>query len=124
MKIQTPYDRIHSEPEVNSGEVLVETAGYIDKKTRIENLIEAGERLEASRRGYDAENDEEDIPIDITRRGDFDLVDAQAAIIKAGEASKRIADKKNNATASNDNIAKEKEVMKDDKKELPKDDKV
>ena len=55
----------------NSGEKLVETAGYIPAQKRIENLMLAGQRLIMSRQAmYDSNGGEEfddTIPIDPTR---------------------------------------------------------
>ncbi|QXP44171.1 MAG: hypothetical protein [Arizlama microvirus] len=45
MQFQTPYTHQKTPPEVNSGECLVDLAGYIPAQKRIENLIMAGQRL-------------------------------------------------------------------------------
>lgn len=63
--------------EVNSGEVIVETAGYVPAQTLIESMLEAGIRLQQGR-GFEFEQGE-DIPdnyIDPTRSPGFDLADA------------------------------------------------
>ena len=63
----------------NSGEKLVETAGYIPAQKRIENLMLAGQRLVTSRQAmYDCpggEDFDDSLPCDPTRSGDFDLAD-------------------------------------------------
>ena len=75
----TPIEVIGEE---NSGEVIVETAGYVDSKTKIENMIFAGQRLEQSRDEYYDFNQEnqfdEQIEYDInpTRRPGFDMAEA------------------------------------------------
>ena len=45
MNFQTHYSRIPAPPEINSGEKLVETAGYITAQQRIEAILNAGQRL-------------------------------------------------------------------------------
>ena len=45
MLFQTRYTHQKSIPEVNIGKRLVEKAGYIPAKDRIENMILAGQRL-------------------------------------------------------------------------------
>nr|QJB19841.1 MAG: hypothetical protein [Microvirus sp.] len=117
--IQNPYNRIRQEDEINSGEILVETAGYINKKARIESMIRAGERLEAIRKGYDTNDPElDDIAIDPTRSGDFDLSDVGNAFDKADNAIRRVKEASKAKTGSgekNDSIPDEKvtEVKKD-----------
>lgn len=67
------------------GEKMVETAGYISAKQRIENMILAGQRLNAYREEmYDINGekyadpnfDPDELPIDPTRSGNYDLADA------------------------------------------------
>ena len=65
--------------EINSGEKLVETAGYISPKQRIENMFLAGERLREYRENmYDADPsvDEDDLVPDVTMTPNFDMADA------------------------------------------------
>lgn len=88
--------------EVNSGELLTEQAGYIPPKVQIENMILAGQRLDAARGEYDfGEDDEIDEDfIDRTRSSNYDLADAsqdlmavsgrlrdQEAVAKASQAA-------------------------------------
>ena len=78
---QTQYnrDKHTRHPEVNSGEILVETAGYLSTEKRINNMLLAGQRLVESRRTeYDLEGDydNEDIDLDPTRDPGYDLADA------------------------------------------------
>ena len=49
MLFQTRYNRQERPGEINSGENLVERAGYIPAKIQIENLINAGIRLKEHR---------------------------------------------------------------------------
>lgn len=70
------FSKIH---EPVDGELLTEVAGYIPANIRIENIIQAGERLRAARAemydfGPGQEIDENFT--DPTRKGDFDLSDA------------------------------------------------
>ena len=104
---QTQYNRVkHTRlPEINSGEILVETAGYISTEKRINNMMLAGQRLVESRRTqYDLEGDydNEDIDIDPTRDPGYDLADATQDMLaleqkaesqKAGEKTSPQSDK-------------------------------
>lgn len=79
MVFQKAYQKNGCLFEKNTGKVLVETAGYMPAKTRIENLILAGQRLEAHRKEmYDLNgaDDDDAIGVDPTRKGNFDLADA------------------------------------------------
>ena len=49
MNFATHYKPNKCTPESNSGEIKVETAGYIPAQKRIENLINAGQRLKEFR---------------------------------------------------------------------------
>lgn len=57
---------------------IVETAGYVDKEKMIFSMINAGLRLQEVRKHeFDGENSEEALEnFDVTRSGDFDIVDA------------------------------------------------
>ena len=104
---QTQYNRAkHARNRrVNSGEILVETAGYVSTEKRITNMILAGQRLVESRRTqYDLEGDyeSEDIDLDPTRDPGYDLADATQDMLgleqkaesqKAGEKLLRKATK-------------------------------
>nr|WAE43501.1 MAG: hypothetical protein [Microviridae sp.] len=71
--INTP----HASPEINSGELLVETAGYVSAERRITEMIAAGHRLSDYRKeNYDTEDSDEDIPIFPVRRPGFDMAEA------------------------------------------------
>lgn len=81
MKIQfrTPYNRSPLQGEINSGELLVETAGYVSAQKRIESIMLAGQRLVEARRemfDYDADDDLEEDRYPVTRDPGFDLADA------------------------------------------------
>ena len=78
-----------SKPEINSGEILVETSGYIPKSVRVKTLIKAGERLAMLRKeqfDYVGNELEPNIDVDPTRAKNFDLVDAQR-ILENGMAA-------------------------------------
>lgn len=103
MSFNTHYNRTRSEPEKNNGKSLVESAGYIPAKIRIENLILAGKRLSESRKEqYDFPDGNIDFSFsDPTRKKNLDLGEAfqmslqvqnrlknqadQAALLKASE---------------------------------------
>lgn len=79
MKFNTKYNyEKYSQPEKNSGETLVEKAGYISAQKRIENMILAGQRLVDYRKSQfdfpDGEIDEDFN--DPTRVKSFDLAEA------------------------------------------------
>lgn len=80
-KFKTPFnrDKFPVIPEQGSGELLVDTSGYVSAERRITALIMAGQRLVSSRReAYDFSSDQ-DIDenfIDPTRRKNYDMADA------------------------------------------------
>lgn len=85
----THYVRKRSLPETNSGETIVERAGYIPPKIQIENMIIAGHRLQQFRKeqydfqpGQDIDEDFDDP----TRDKNFDLADASQLGMAAQQA--------------------------------------
>lgn len=82
MKFNTKYDRKAKEPEINSGEVLVERRGYLTIEQQVNNLLLAGERLQAARlEQYDYSEeykDGEDFAVPNNRVNNYDLADASA----------------------------------------------
>lgn len=77
---KTPFNagNYPATPEKNSGEILIEKAGYISAEKRITNLMLAGQRLVESRKAqYDFPdgNVDEDFS-DPTRRKGYDLADS------------------------------------------------
>ena len=81
VKIYTARKRPAKVLEVNDGESLVETAGYISAEQRITNMMLAGQRLVESRRVmYDLQGEYNDATIhefsDPTRSPNYDLADA------------------------------------------------
>lgn len=80
MSFFTQYSRPKPTPEINSGEIIVEKSGYISAQKQIEALIDAGERLNASRLElYDYPDglpDGDDGQITVTRNANFDMADA------------------------------------------------
>lgn len=95
--LQTHYNRIHSDPEVNSGEVIVEKSGYISKKDRIENMILAGQRLEQIRHEmYQDTTGDEEIPV-IPRMENLDPTDLDGLLetgIRTTEKLKKLSEEK------------------------------
>lgn len=94
MDFQTHYKRNPAPPEINSGEKLVETAGYITAQQRIEAILNAGQRLvEFRKEQFDFSDDsefDEDFE-DPTRSKNFDLADG-TNLVSLLEHKKRIAD--------------------------------
>lgn len=79
MIFQTRYTHEKSFPEVNIGKRLVEKAGYIPAKDRIENMILAGQRLIEHRMSmydFDSNKELDESYYDPTRSKNFDLADA------------------------------------------------
>lgn len=76
------YDQFLNRPpadeEVNSGELITESAGYIPAEVQIMEMIESGKRLgEFRKENYDfAPDDEDDGRVDPTREKGFDMADA------------------------------------------------
>lgn len=81
MRFYTQYTKPDNifEPD-NSGQILVESAGYVPAKTMIESMINAGYRLDQFRSGNDGyESDDEAFENeDPTLNPDFDVHDAKA----------------------------------------------
>jgi len=84
--------------EVNSGEVMVEKAGYIPADEQIRNMIEAGMRLgEYRREEYDYAEEEVSAdeplpPVDPTRSQEFDMADASQISLGLRERLKEARD--------------------------------
>lgn len=78
MQFATAYTKERAKPEKNSGNSIVEKAGYVSAQKRIESLILAGHRLDASRKAqYDFEHDQVDEDFeDPTRTPGYDMADA------------------------------------------------
>jgi hypothetical protein len=85
--------------EVNSGEIIVETAGYVPADRRIKELIAAGERLIIHRSQFDYDGDVniDDANIDPTRNPAFDLADASQL---SQEVDRRLKESENAAKAA------------------------
>lgn len=90
----SPYIRPDANYEINSGEEIVEKAGYVPANVLIENMIYAGNRLDFARSEYydfaDAETVDQDF-IDPTRSKGFDIADASYML---RSAQGRIAEQK------------------------------
>lgn len=81
MDFFTHYNRPEKVLEKNSGEIVVDTSGYIPKNKLIESMKDAGERLAVNLATmYDHAPEEKvsenDMRLDPTRSGSFDLADA------------------------------------------------
>lgn len=76
----THYKRQSVSLEVNSGELITETAGYLPAKRQIENLMSAGQRLQACRREQFDFDGNEQIGYDPTRQPNYDMADASMSL--------------------------------------------
>lgn len=77
MKFETHYSRTPAPPEINTGEKLVETAGYMTAQQRIEAIMNAGKRLESWRKEqFDFDDKIDENFYDPTRSKNYDLADA------------------------------------------------
>lgn len=109
MEFITQYNKMPFAGESNSGEVIVETAGYIPADRMIKRLCDAGLANAVARSkgqgiyGTDLVEDEEDPVVDPTQDSNFDLADASEAmevlddVIAQKEATvnaKKVADDK------------------------------
>lgn len=77
-KFATQFDRPETKYEKGGGKKITEQAGYIPAKIQIENMIFAGQRLNASRAEMFDTTDDTEPEIDPTRGSNFDLADATA----------------------------------------------
>ena len=119
MNFQTAYNWKKDPPESNLDDSLVETAGYIPSKKRIENLMLAGLMLKEFRmEQFDFhENQVDETYFDRTRSKNFDLADISEmrrdleARSKARIKERREAEKK----ASETIIEAPQEPKKDEK---------
>lgn len=77
-KFFTQYTFVPDPGEENSGESIVDPSGYIPAKDRIENILRAGERLDAYRREmyHYGPDDEDDGYEDPVMEPGFDPADA------------------------------------------------
>lgn len=111
------YDQFMNKPpsdeETNSGESLVEAAGYIPAEIQIMEMIQAGERLgEYRKEKYDYGSiEEDDGAIDPTRRLDYDLADASRDLANS-ERNLKISEE-NAKKAADEKVKEVKEKEKD-----------
>ena len=104
VEVFTKWKRPKPDKEINSGEQVTETAGYIPADIQIEDMLAAGMRLgEYRREMYDFDANEE-VPedfMDPTRSPGVDVVDVQNAalavnsrIVEAQELLKKAEEEK------------------------------
>ena len=115
------YDRIKQKPEVNSGKMRVELKGYISNEKRIQNIIDAGNRLMTARAmQYDFQPGEkiDENLVDITRTPGYDPADAtqQMLAIESRVKEKKEAAEKAAAEKAAIEAAKKVEVSEVDKR--------
>lgn len=126
VELYTKYKRPPKQLEKGGGENLVEVAGYITAKERIENMMLAGQNLLQNRKAlYDFNHGEEidEDFIDITRSPNFDMADiSEAANYLESKKEKEIKTQKKNDDKSNkkNNSEKGQEPPDDEQKELDK----
>ena len=115
------YDRMKQKPERNSGKQNVELKGFITNEQRIQNIINAGNRLMAARsQQYDFLPGQkvDENAVDKTRNPGYDMADMSQdsmALAEKLQASKAAAEKA--AAGIPENEKKEKsEEEKDDKR--------
>ncbi len=88
----TPYNfcDLEKEKKLVDETSIVETAGYQPKERLIQSLIMAGQRLQEVRLDeFDGNTVEEALEkADVTRNGDFDIVDAFSMLDKLSEQEK------------------------------------
>ena len=88
VQFRTAYDRPPVKLEINKDEKLVETAGYIPAQKRIENMINAGQRLVDYRKSQYDFDDEKSIDPDFRDPGrslNFDMADATQLQLSTAE---------------------------------------
>lgn len=79
----TSTERVRQKPEINSGELLTEQAGYIPLEAQLNRLTAAGVQLYEYRREMYDFADDEHIPAnaeDPTRAPNYDMADASMAL--------------------------------------------
>lgn len=113
-KLNTHWKRVHSMPEINSGEILVDPAGYITKKKRIEQMIQAGERLAEIRKEMYQEEHEGPDPVisPLHPLKENDPVDLEGYVDRAVEVAEKL--KKGKKELTGDTKKNKLEVIEDD----------
>jgi predicted DNA-binding transcriptional regulator YafY len=116
MNFVTQFNKKPFDGEVNSGEIIVETAGYVPADRMIKRLCDAGLANAIARSrgqgiyGTDFVEDGEDPVVDPTQDSNFDLADASEAmeLLDEVEAKKEAAVHANKAAddEANDEVQK------------------
>lgn len=115
-KIYGKYNRPNKKlfMEVNSGELIVETAGYVPPHIRIQELLDAGERLIAYRKeqyNFGRGEQIDETFTDPTRDPNFDMVDADNLI---RETDAKIKESQRKAVLEQKRKAEESRKEKED----------
>lgn len=114
MKFRSWVNRPVKKFDKIGGKKMVETTGYIPAKVRIERMVQAGQRLKSMDVSnfdtIDPNVDDEDLPIDPSRKPGYDLADASAHLhivntyVKAKKAElkakKAVVDEKKEPSSS------------------------
>ena len=121
MQVVSQHDYEPSVGEYNDGKSLVESAGYIPAKQKIESFMQAGINLQTVRSQFDYPDgvpDDVEPMIDPTRSGNFDLADASGLATAALNRLNEVKPQESNKNASTGDYKpvedKKKEVSEDD----------
>lgn len=121
MNFATHYKPNRCSPEINSGEIMVEKAGYIPAQKRIENLINAGQRLKEFRAEQFDFPDEKSIDhsfMDPTRRKNFDMADASQISYQTQQNIKESQRLKAEKQKDLEVLAKATQTVQDEQKQV------
>lgn len=94
-EFHTKWERRYNPPKTIVGERVVETAGYIPLKKRIENMIAAGQQLQAIREEmYPSPFEEEQMLNEMTDDVDWEDTDEITVMRKGMEAEEKLYSRK------------------------------
>lgn len=117
IKFNTKFVRSKAAPEKNDGKSIVEKAGYVPAKKRIEDMIAAGQRLVDHRKAmYDYPDGiiPDDVQPDPTRAKNYDLADATQDRLAADNRIRAVAASRKAQIASQSAQEASLEVKKGD----------
>jgi hypothetical protein len=100
-EVVNKYTRSRQSGETNSGESLVERAGYVDAKSRIERMMSAGQRLVASRQvefDFPQGTEIDESFVNPTRSGNYDMADAYQTALALEQKRRRVVEPLQNAS--------------------------
>lgn len=126
MEFLTQRNRPPRKGEINSGETLVDTSGFIPPERQIFDMINAGRRLSENRKGmYEFERTDKvpDDYIDPTREPGFDMVDAgniADLLTRKRQAAEAVSKKEAAEKARQDAKETLRKELEAEKAEVPK----